>query len=68
MAVTGLVPVVAFPLLGIMDTAQICATYFNETNMMVLGSLIVGLCVEHSNLHMRIALRVVLWVGTDPKM
>ncbi len=68
LAVTGLIPVVSFPMLGVMDTAQICSTYFNECNMIILGSLIVGLCVENSNLHQRMALRVVLWVGTDPKM
>ena len=68
MPVTGLIPVVAFPLLGIMDTGQVCINYFNETNMMILGGIIVGLSVEYCNLHMRIALRVVLWVGTELKM
>lgn len=68
MAVTGLIPVVTFPLMGVMDTDQICSHYFNETNLMVLGCLITGLCVEYCNLHLRIALRVVLWFGTDFKM
>ncbi len=68
MPITGLIPVIAFPLMGIMDTSQICANYFNETNMLILGAFIVSLAVEYCNLHLRIALRVVLWVGTDLKM
>jgi len=41
--------------------------YFSETVVMFIGGLMVGLAVEYSNLHKRIALRVLLAVGTDPK-
>ncbi|KAI9555363.1 hypothetical protein GHT06_017878 [Daphnia sinensis] len=65
--VTSLLPVIAFPLLGIMNTGQVCMNYFSETVMMFIGGLMVGLAVEYSNLHKRIALRVLMLVGTDPK-
>ena len=64
---TSLIPVVVFPLLGVMDTSRVCGSYITETIMMFLGGLMVGLAVEYCNLHLRIALRVVLWVGSDLK-
>ena len=37
------------------------------TNFMLLGGLMLGVCVEHSGLHRRIALRIILLLGTSPK-
>ena len=50
-----------------MNTGQVCMNYFSETVVMFIGGLMVGLAVEYSNLHKRIALRILLLVGTDPK-
>ena len=58
--ITALIPVFAFPLLGILSTTDVCDAY---TNMMFLGGLIVALSIEHCNLHKRIALFVILKVG-----
>ncbi|CAG0893446.1 unnamed protein product [Darwinula stevensoni] len=64
-AVTSLIPVFLFPLLGILGTSEVCTSYFKETSMMFMGSIMVAVAVEHCNLHTRIALRVLLWVGTS---
>ena len=42
--------------------------YMRATNFMMLGGLMLAACVEHSGLHRRIALRIVLMMGTSPKM
>jgi sodium-dependent dicarboxylate transporter 2/3/5 len=34
---------------------------------MFLGGLILALAIEHSGLHQRLALKIMLFVGTSPK-
>ena len=63
MAVTSLIPVVMFPALGILSTADTCTCYMNDTIMVFIGGLILAIAIEHCNLHLRIALGVMKTVG-----
>lgn len=66
LAVTALLPVVLFPLLGIMNGAEVSATYFNEIIFLFMGGFMVALAMERWDLHRRIALNILLFTGVTP--
>jgi len=66
LAATALLPVVLFPLLGIATIGAATAPYANPLIFLFLGGFLLGLAVQRVGLHRRIALWVLLRVGTSP--
>ncbi len=62
--VTAFLPVVLFPSLGILDLPTTAANYTNPTILLFLSGFVFALAVEHHNLHTRIALHIVGFIGT----
>jgi sodium-dependent dicarboxylate transporter 2/3/5 len=67
LAATALLPVVLFPVLGVMGGRDVAPLYFNHVIFLFIGGFMVALAMERWNLHKRIALRVLLLFGTDPR-
>jgi sodium-dependent dicarboxylate transporter 2/3/5 len=66
LAVTSLIPVALFPLLGVMDGKDVSATYFNHVIFLFIGGFIIALAMQRWNLHRRIALKILMMTGVSP--
>jgi sodium-dependent dicarboxylate transporter 2/3/5 len=65
-AITALVPIVLFPLLGIMDGKEVSNAYINHVIFLFIGGFIVALAMQKWNLHKRIALKILSVTGSSP--
>ncbi len=65
-AATALVPIVAFPLLGVMDVGDTTAPYAHPLIFLFLGGFLIATAVERWNLHSRIALSILRLAGSSP--
>jgi solute carrier family 13 (sodium-dependent dicarboxylate transporter), member 2/3/5 len=66
-AATSLIPLVAFPLLGIQSADEISQAYINSNVILFLGGFIVALGMEKCGLHRRLALHIVRLIGSSPR-
>jgi len=66
LAVTALVPLALFPLLGVTSMAGAAAPYADPIIFLFLGGFILGRAMERCGLHKRLGLACVAAVGTTP--
>ena len=65
-AVTALVPLVLFPVLGLMTMQEAATPYANEVIFLFMGGFFLAKAMEKWGLHRRIALSIVARMGTSP--
>ena len=66
---TSFLPIVLFPLLGVLDSKQIAASYGHHIVLLILGAFFVAKAIETNHLHKRIALATIKSIGTSrPKV
>lgn len=65
-AVTALVPIVLYPLLGILPSKEATTPYANHLIFLFMGGFLIALAMQKWNLHKRIALNIINLVGTSP--
>ena len=54
LAVTALLPIVAFPLLGVLSVGDAAAAYTHPLNVLMLGGMVIGHAMEEADLHQRL--------------
>jgi solute carrier family 13 (sodium-dependent dicarboxylate transporter), member 2/3/5 len=64
--VTALLPLLLFPLLGIVPIAAAASPYTNPVIFLFLGGFIIAIGLERCGLHRRMALSIIRGVGTRP--
>ena len=63
---TALLPLVLFPLLGVMSGKETAPSYINSTIVLFIGGFMIALTMQRWTLHRRIALNIIRLVGGGP--
>ena len=67
LAVTALLPLVLFPLLGVRSVTAVAPSYGDDMVFLFLGGFILAIAVERSGLHRRLALAILTTLGTSAR-
>lgn len=67
LAATSLLPLVLFPFLGIDGYQGVSVAYSNPFVLLLMGGFFIALALERWGVHRRIALNVIVRVGTAPE-
>jgi sodium-dependent dicarboxylate transporter 2/3/5 len=63
-AVTALLPIILFPLFGVLNLSETTAQYGHKFVFLYLGGFILAVAIERWNLHKRIALHIIKALGS----
>ncbi len=66
-AITALLPLILFPLMGVMTLKTTGATYGHPIIFLFIGGFMLAAAIEKWNLHTRVALSIILKFGSEPK-
>ncbi|CAF0837749.1 unnamed protein product [Adineta steineri] len=65
--VTSLLPLILFPLTGILKASDVASNYFKDTASLFFGSVTLAYAIQRVNLHRRAALFILTVVGSSTK-
>ncbi len=66
LAVTSLMPLILYPLLGILPSEDVAPNYTNHLVFLFMGGFMIALAMEKWNFHKRIALVIIRFIGNSP--
>lgn len=65
--VTSLLPVVLLPLSGALEGNTVVSAYGNDIIFLFIGGFSLAIAMEKWNLHQRVSLGIVSWIGVSPR-
>src|SRR5688500_3352963 len=68
LAATSLIPIILFPLFGILDVGKTTASYGEPIVFLYIGGFLIAIAIEKTGLHQRIALSIIRQMGTKLSM
>lgn len=66
-AATALLPLLLFPLTGVLSIKETSIAYSDPMVLLYMGGFMIAVSIEKWNLHKRIALNIIAFMGTDLK-
>lgn len=66
LAVTALIPLFAFPLLGVMSAAEVSKSYCNSVIILFFGGFVLSIALQKWNLHEYLAYKIISFLGIRP--
>ncbi|MFQ5584503.1 MAG: SLC13 family permease, partial [Calditrichia bacterium] len=67
LAVTSLLPLALYPVLGIMRTSVVSPNYTNHLIFLFMGGFIIAIALQEWQLHRRFALHTISLLGSNPR-
>lgn len=64
---TAMLPLVLFPILGIVDIDTAAAPYADPMIFLFLGGFVIAIAMQRWDLHRRIALNIIHFIGSKPR-
>jgi sodium-dependent dicarboxylate transporter 2/3/5 len=64
---TALLPIILFPLLGVLDIKEATTAYGHPYIFLYVGGFVLAIAIERWNLHRRIALNIIHLIGSNLK-
>ena len=65
--VTALLPLILFPLLGVLEIGTISKEYMNKVQFLFAGGFIIAIAIQKWGLHKRVALNILKFSGLNAK-
>nr|BAH24015.1 sulfate transporter [Ascidia sydneiensis samea] len=67
LSVTSFLPLIIFPMSGIMTGTEVSSAFFKDSSWLFVGGLLIAIAVEVTGLHKRTAIRILIIVGAKPR-